>query len=186
MANPLERIFSFLFLFFQLFYQGLVDFLKKIIFWFGEEENIFLLKVFFFFLDFFLFLFVLILIKKISLMYKKEAGFREEKKVSKKKKQWREVEKLIESNKEEDLKKAIIRAEEILESVLEEKKIEGKTWEEKIRNFEKETEKNLEDLRKAHSFKEKLISEKDFKPPLLEMKVILSIYEHILKEIGAL
>lgn len=191
MANPLDKIFYSFLEIVRLFWQGAVNFYGGIINWFLVDYHFFLVKVFFGFLDFFLFIGILILVEKTGywtdvIWDDLKVFWLGEKEAVKKKREWKDVQKLVESDRESDLKMAVIEADKILDSVLKEMRIEGENVFEKLKNLDPSIISNLSDLKKAHLFRNKLIHEGSFKPSRSELKAIISIYEQALRELGYL
>ncbi len=164
----------------------------KNFFSFFNPDVFFLIKFFILSLSFLLLIFILILIAKTG--YWTEIIFDDltafvigEKKSKKEKKEiWNEIEKIAKRGDKENLKIAIIKANNLLEKIINEKGIEKENFEEKLMYFLKE-ENILEifkDLKKAYLFEEFIKNDKENNFSLDQAKIFLEVYRQIFRKLG--
>jgi len=99
-------------------------------------------------------------------------------------KEWLEIKKKLESDKEEDWKTAVIEADSLLHRCLIKLKVGTDSLEETLEKvIGKETMENIEEVKKAHQIRNQIVREPEFRLSREEAKKILEIYEKALKEI---
>jgi hypothetical protein len=101
-------------------------------------------------------------------------------------KKWSEIMKRMESGSVSHYKAAILEADSVVDEILEKIGYSGKNMTERLEAVNEIQIENIEDLKKAHEIRNKIIHDKNFEIDLEEAKEIISIYETFLKEIELL
>ncbi len=157
-----------------------------------NENIIFLIKVFILAISFGLLIFILILIKKSGywseIIFDDFLAFIVGEKRGKKDKQeiCLEIKKLSKSNDKNKIKLAIIKADNLLEKILnQEGYIEG-NFEENLLDFltEEDIKNIFNDLKKAHLFRKKIELEKENLFTIEEARTFLEVYNQVFRKLG--
>jgi len=96
-------------------------------------------------------------------------------------KQWAKIEKKLESNKEPDLKLAVIEAENLLEQIITKMGYEGETMADKLDQISSGVLPNIEDIKSAHKTRNNIIHDPDYRLTPEQAKKIMKVYEDALR-----
>ncbi len=99
-------------------------------------------------------------------------------------KSWKKIKKRMEMGSESELKLATIEADDFLYQILQDMGYQGETFEESIQDASKKILFNLQDILEAHTIRNSIVYEPDYKLDLEKAKKILSIYENTIKNIA--
>ena len=99
-------------------------------------------------------------------------------------KRWANIMKKTESGTESDYKLAMVEADDFLYQVLEERGYEGETFEELVENAGKKMLANYEDILAAHTIRNSVVYELDYKLDLEMARRMLTSYEAAIKNIS--
>ncbi len=101
-------------------------------------------------------------------------------------KKWSKIREKIEGNNESLYKVAIIEADNIIDDLVKRMKYEGENLEDRLSKINLGQIESIEELRKAHQLRNRVIHEDDFKVDKKEAKEIIGYYESFLKEFEVL
>ena len=90
---------------------------------------------------------------------------------------WERIRKKIDGKKESDYKLAVIEADSLLEKLLEKTGCKGNTMEERLNKAKSVIAIDLSDVRKAHSIRNNIVYDPDYKLTFEEAKKTIDDYE---------
>ncbi len=99
-------------------------------------------------------------------------------------KAWKEIQKKLRSGQMGELKLAVIEADKILGEILRNAGYPGKNLEERLEQIPAGEFSNLEELKQAHKFKERIIAEPDLAITLNEAQIAIEIYKKTFQELN--
>ena len=99
--------------------------------------------------------------------------------------QWRKIQKRAEGGTENELKLALIEADDFLNKTMEDMGYSGKTFEEMLENAGKIMLPNYAEISEAHNLRNSIVYDPDYKINTESAKKYLAIYESTIKNIGA-
>jgi|SRR3989344_9165399 len=106
--------------------------------------------------------------------------------LSKVNKRWKPIKDKMASGTEADLKLAMIEADDFLYEALQEADIEGDTFEDLITNADKKTRISASEILEAHSVRNAIVYQPDYKLDSEQAKRMLSVYENTIKKLALL
>lgn len=98
-------------------------------------------------------------------------------------KSWKKIKKRLESNSESEWKLAVIEADDFLYETLQDAGYQGETFAKLLKNTEQKIP-NTEELKEAHTIRNSIVYESDYKLNLEQAKKTLSVYEGVIKSIA--
>jgi len=102
-------------------------------------------------------------------------------------KKWVKIRERLKNDSESERKSAIIEADALLDKSLKDLKIGGATLEESLRKrIGPYTISNIEEVKRAHQIRNKIVHQPDFSLTLKEAEEVLDIYEKALEDLGML
>ncbi|MCX6713043.1 MAG: hypothetical protein NTY66_02445 [Candidatus Vogelbacteria bacterium] len=148
---------------------------------FALKMILILISVFltFLFIDF---LYRLILIRREEQEQLMSAISANMEKTGKKNARWEEVERLISSDNESDLKLAVIEADKMLEDLLSTLGYAGESIGDRLMNVGKGDMESLDDAWEAHKYRNRIAHEVDFKISQHEAKQVIALYGRVFRE----
>jgi len=99
-------------------------------------------------------------------------------------KAWKEIQRKLKTKKENQLKIAVFEADQLLDEILKIVNYPGRGLEERLAQISPEQISNIEELRQAHKFKSRLVSEPDFVITPNEAGIIIEIYKKTFQELN--
>ncbi|HRY82355.1 MAG TPA: hypothetical protein P5232_01440 [Candidatus Moranbacteria bacterium] len=96
-------------------------------------------------------------------------------------KKWNKVREKMNSDREADWKVAIIEADNVIDDLLERMKYSGKNMGERLAGINPGQIENIEELKKAHEIRNRIIHEEDFKLEKKQAEEVLEYFENFLK-----
>ena len=98
-------------------------------------------------------------------------------------KSWKKIKKRIETGSEQELKLAVIEADDFLYQTLEEMGYDGATFEELVDNAKKKILDYAPEVLQAHAVRNSIVYETDYVLDMETAKKILAVYESTIKNI---
>ncbi|OGZ64692.1 MAG: hypothetical protein A3A98_01715 [Candidatus Staskawiczbacteria bacterium RIFCSPLOWO2_01_FULL_40_39] len=99
-------------------------------------------------------------------------------------KRWKKIMKRMETDLEPEYKIAVIEADDLLYQMLDERGYEGETFEELAKNASKKMSVNVEDILEAHTVRNSIVYNPDFKLDAETARKMLLNYENAIKNIA--
>lgn len=97
--------------------------------------------------------------------------------------QWEKILKMAESEKEQDLHLAIIKADGLMDEILREHGCKGEDMNERLKSLHPDEVKNLKGLQEAHRVRNRLAHESDFHISMAESKKLINIYHRAIEDL---
>jgi hypothetical protein len=97
---------------------------------------------------------------------------------------WKRIQQRLKTGKTEQLKLAILEADKILDEILKMAGYRGKNLEERLSFITVAQLSNIEEIKRAHKLKERIISEPDLTITFDEARAIIDIYKKALQELN--
>lgn len=98
-------------------------------------------------------------------------------------KDWNKVIKRLESDRESEYKLAIIEADDLLSSILEQMQLKGESFSQKLEQVEPSVLPNLKEIQEAHEIRNNIVYNPDYKLSLAQTKAVLETYEKALRNL---
>jgi hypothetical protein len=99
-------------------------------------------------------------------------------------KEWKRLKKNLESGEENKYKLVIIKADAIIENILDRLNYKGEDFNQKLANIPAGQVENLEEIKKAHEIRNKIIHFEDFPVDKQLAEKTIELYEEFLKSFG--
>jgi len=98
-------------------------------------------------------------------------------------KQWRKIMQIIGAGSEKEYKLAVVQADDLLYKTLEERGYEGESFEQLLKNAREKIIPIFSNILSAHSVRNSIIYEPDYKLDIETAKKIMDLYEKAIKNI---
>lgn len=94
---------------------------------------------------------------------------------------WDKIKAKLESDNESDYKATIVEADNLVDNLLRRMNYPGENMEERLNNISPGQIENLDDLKRAHEVRKRVIQDKEFKIDKEAATDVLSVYEEFLR-----
>ena len=99
-------------------------------------------------------------------------------------KAWKQIQKRLRSNKMNDLKLAVLEADKVLDEILRMAGFPGKDLDERLELITPAQIENIEEIREAHKFKNRIATEPDFSISQNEAQINVDIYKKVFQDLN--
>ena len=99
-------------------------------------------------------------------------------------KAWKQIQRRLRSNKMNDLKLAVLEADKVLDGILRMAGFPGKDLDERLELITSTQIENIEEIKQAHKFKQRIATEPDLTITQNEAQISVDIYKKVFQELN--